>query len=59
MYTVTSKYKQCAIETEGIYVVRSKVIMGFSIPIGFAVKNTGIRTIDKITLTLTLNYLKN
>ncbi|SES79853.1 Ig-like domain-containing protein [[Clostridium] polysaccharolyticum] len=52
MYTVTSKYKQCAVETEGVYVDRSNVIMGFSTPVGFTVKNTGIRTIDKITLTL-------
>lgn len=52
MYTVTSKFNLCALETEDVYVDRNNVVMGFSTPIGFTVKNTGIRTIDKITLTL-------
>ncbi len=52
MYTVTSKFNLCTLETEDVYVDRNNVVMGFSTPIGFTVKNTGIRTIDKITLTL-------
>ena len=52
MYTVTSKFNLCALETEDVYVDRNNVVMGFSTPIGFTVKNTGIRTIDRITLTL-------
>lgn len=52
MYTATSKFKLCAVKTEEVYADRSNVVMGFATPIGFTVKNTGIRTIDKITLTL-------
>ena len=58
MYTVTSKFKLCALETQEVYADRSNVVMGFSTPIGFTVKNTGIRPIDKITLTLDGNPIE-
>jgi len=52
LYTVTSKYKVCAVETEEPVVDREQVIPGFSVPIGFTVTNTGTSKIDKLVLTL-------
>ena len=47
-----SKFKLCAVEAEEVHVDRENLAMGFPMPIGFTVKNTGIRAIDKITLIL-------
>jgi len=52
LYTVASKYKKCAVEAEEPYVDKTEIIPGFSIPIGFTVKNTGIAEIEKLKVSL-------
>ena len=52
LYTVTTNYILCGVQTEGPIVDQDKVLSGFSIPIDFVVKNSGIEKITKLLVTI-------